>query len=150
MLQDRFIYVFGGFRTLNFKKPLIIRVTKNVEETDNVTSNYIEKYDTFNDLEDEKDARMSKIQNQRYKVSGFNFTEYHNSSSSEPEGKAFKQYKYFERIHIKRDNINNVGNLICFPMLPDCASAIEDKILIVGGLNIGLLSSKSHIYDASR
>ena len=25
---------------------------------------------------------------------------------------------------------------------------MEDKILVVGGLNIGLLSSKSHVYDA--
>jgi len=61
MIQDRYIYVFGGFRTLNFKKPMITRVNKKVEETDNVTSNYIEKYDSANDLEDEKDARMSKI-----------------------------------------------------------------------------------------
>lgn len=40
---------------------MITRVNKKVEETDNVTSNYIEKYDSANDLEDEKDARMSKI-----------------------------------------------------------------------------------------
>ena len=57
-------------------------------------------------------------------------------------------FKYFERIYIKRDYINNVGNLICFPMLPDPETGIENKILIVGGLNIGLLSSKSHIFDA--
>lgn len=57
-------------------------------------------------------------------------------------------FKYFERIYIKRDYINNVGNLICFPMLPDPLTGIENKILIVGGLNIGLLSSKSHIYNA--
>ena len=57
------------------------------------------------------------------------------------------QFKYFERIHIKRDYINNVGNLICFP-IPSTVSGLEDKILVVGGLNIGLLSSKSHVYDA--
>ena len=34
---------------MNFKKPMITRVNKKVEETDNVTSNYIERYDTFND-----------------------------------------------------------------------------------------------------
>jgi hypothetical protein len=39
--------------------------------------------------------------------------------------------------------VNSVGNLICFPL--PCEN--EDKILIVGGLNIGLLSSKSHIFD---
>lgn len=71
------------------------------------------------------------------------------SSSSEPESKLLHhQFKYFERIHIKRDNINNVGNLICFPLLPGVETGIEDKILVVGGLNIGLLSSKSHVYDA--
>ena len=33
-------------------------------------------------------------------------------------------------------------------MLPSNVSGMEDKILVVGGLNIGLLSSKSHVYDA--
>ena len=28
-------------------------------------------------------------------------------------------------------------------------NGVEDKILIVGGLSIGLLSSKSHIFDAT-
>ena len=38
--------------------------------------------------------------------------------------------------------------MVCFPLLPDSETKIENKILIVGGLNIGLLSSKHHIYDS--
>ena len=70
----------------------------------------------------------------------------YDSSSSDPgagSGSYDKCRKYFERIHIKRDHINNVGNLICFPLN-------EKQILIVGGLNIGLLGGKSHILNANR
>ena len=61
MIQERYIYVFGGFKTTHFSKNVITRVNRKVETTDNVTSNYIEKYDTQNDLEDENDAKLSKI-----------------------------------------------------------------------------------------
>lgn len=38
MLQNRYIYVFGGFKTTHFAKniPLLTRVNKKVEITDNV------------------------------------------------------------------------------------------------------------------
>lgn len=70
MLQNRFIYVFGGFKTTHFSKSTVTRVNKKVEITDNVSANYIERYDTMFDLEDENDARMNKVQNARYKVIG--------------------------------------------------------------------------------
>ena len=63
MLQNRYIYVFGGFKTTHFAKdiPLLTRVNKKVEITDNVQSNYIERYDTHLDLEDENDAKLNRI-----------------------------------------------------------------------------------------
>jgi hypothetical protein len=70
----------------------------------------------------------------------------YDSSSSDPgagSGSYDKKRKLFERIHIKRDHINNVGNLICFPLN-------DTQILIVGGLNIGLLGGKSHIFNADK
>lgn len=47
---------------------------------------------------------------------------------------------------LKRGNINNVGNLICFPLL---SSSCEEtgEILITGGLFVGLTDVKSHIYN---
>lgn len=72
------------------------------------------------------------------------------SSSSDPaagSGSYDKNRKYFERVSIKRDQINNVGNLIVFPV---CPYDTDDKIMIVGGLNIGLLAGKSHIFSAER
>ena len=53
MLKERYIYVFGGYKTKNFQKSMITKVRRNFETTDNVSSNYIEMYDTKNDQEDE-------------------------------------------------------------------------------------------------
>lgn len=55
--------MFGGFRTTKFKKQShqITRVNKKHEVTENVSSNLIERYDTYNDLQDEADAKLSKI-----------------------------------------------------------------------------------------
>lgn len=61
LLQDRFIYVFGGFKTTHFNKQDVARVNKKTEIIDNVTCNYIEKYDTQRDITDETNARLSKI-----------------------------------------------------------------------------------------
>ena len=61
MLNERFIYVFGGFKTTHFSKQIVSRVNKKVEIIDNVTSNYIERYDTTFDVQDETDARLSRI-----------------------------------------------------------------------------------------
>ena len=49
MLKERYIYVFGGYKTKNFQKSMITKVRRNFETTDNVSSNYIEMYDTKND-----------------------------------------------------------------------------------------------------
>lgn len=49
MLNERYIYVFGGFKTTHFSKQIVSRVNKKVEILDNVTSNYIERYDTMFD-----------------------------------------------------------------------------------------------------
>lgn len=49
ILHDRYIYVFGGYKTKNFKKQMIMKVRRNFETIDNVSSNYIEMYDTNND-----------------------------------------------------------------------------------------------------
>lgn len=72
---------------------------------------------------------------------------YESSSSELDSIVPNKKIRFFERIYIKRDNINNVGNLICFPLPAAHPNEPEKKILIVGGLNIGLLSGKSHVYD---
>ena len=61
MLKERYIYVFGGYKTKNFKKQMIMKVKRNFETIDNVSSNYIEMYDTKNDQEDEDRSKMSKI-----------------------------------------------------------------------------------------
>ena len=53
MLKERYIYVFGGYKTKNFQKSMITKVRRNFETTYNVSSNYIEMYDTKNDQEDE-------------------------------------------------------------------------------------------------
>lgn len=128
-----------------------------METTDNVSSHYIERYDTNRDLEDEnyaKHAKISQIQNQRFLCTSLRqfgrvenhhtYPESYESSNSDTGAHSYKNYKqYFERIFIKRDNVNNVGNLICFPL-------DTDRIMIVGGLNIGLLSGKSHVFDAKQ
>jgi hypothetical protein len=104
-------------------------VNKKVEITDNVKAHYIERYDTMFDLEDENNARLSKIQNQRYKVIGVNFNKdpydsIYDSSSSDPGSiNPHKSLRFCERIYVKRDNVNNVGNLICFPMCPEIKEA---------------------------
>lgn len=76
---------------------------------------------------------------------------YESSSSELDSIVPNKKIRFFERIYIKRDNINNVGNLICFPLRSDGTTCeTETQILIVGGLNIGLLSGKCHVYDEER
>jgi hypothetical protein len=50
MLKERFIYVFGGFKTTHFSKQIVSRVNKKVEIIDNVKCNYIERYDTLLDV----------------------------------------------------------------------------------------------------
>jgi N-acetylneuraminic acid mutarotase len=61
MLNNRFIYVFGGFKTTHFTQSKITRVLRKFESMDNVSMNVIEKYDTWKDQEDENWAKMSKI-----------------------------------------------------------------------------------------
>lgn len=62
MLENRYIYVFGGFKSTHFAKGVpLTRVNKKVEKTDNVQSNYIERYDTILDIDDEYAAKISKI-----------------------------------------------------------------------------------------
>ena len=83
-------------------------------------------------------------------MSKFNLANKYDSSSgigsSDPEMSSMHHNckRYFQRIFIKRDYINNVGNLICFPLMDN------NQILIVGGLNIGLLAGKSHIYNTEK
>ena len=74
------------------------------------------------------------------------------SSSSDYESTAHPRNarRYFQRIFIKRDNINNVGELICFPMPPLGGGGMDSQILIAGGLNVGMLSGKSHVYDCDK
>jgi len=62
MLESRYIYVFGGFKTTHFSKSNLTRVNKKCEMIDNVSSNIIERYDTMHDLEDENNAKLTKIQ----------------------------------------------------------------------------------------
>ena len=64
-------------------------------------------------------------------------------------GKGHQLKKFFQRIHVKRDNINNVGNLICFPLLP-LPGQEQNQIAVVGGLNIIPISGKSHVYHTER
>lgn len=61
ILENRFIYVFGGFKTTHFSKSTLTRVNKKFEITDNVSCHYIEKYDTVFDFEDENNAKLSRI-----------------------------------------------------------------------------------------
>ena len=123
MLNNRYIYVFGGFKTTHFSKSNLSRVNKKFEITDNVTLNYIEKYDTLVDVQDENDAKLTRIQHQRYKVIGLHFPDPYDSSPYDSSSSDFesinpnKNRKLFERIYVKRDNVNNVGNLICFPIV---------------------------------
>lgn len=49
---------------------------------------------------------------------------------------------------MNRDNINNVGNLICFPLInPLFPYNDSNEILITGGLFIGVMDVKSHVYN---
>mmetsp|Transcript_5568 Transcript_5568/g.9556 ORF Transcript_5568/g.9556 Transcript_5568/m.9556 type:complete len:320 (-) Transcript_5568:157-1116(-) len=154
VLENRYIYIFGGFKTSRFLKSNITRVNKKVETIVNVSSNFIELYDTNFDLEDETFAKLSKIQSQRYKFIGLQFgnlaeqANYSSSSDYESAAHPKNTRRYFQRIHIKRDNVNNVGDLVCFPLYFKGPGQMENQILIAGGLNLGLLSSKSHVYHA--
>lgn len=99
-------------------------MNKKTEIIDNVTCNYIEKYDTQRDITDETNARLNKIQYQRYKYMPITAPDpdsspYESSSSELDSIVPNKKIRFFERIYIKRDNINNVGNLICFPLRSD-------------------------------
>ena len=55
----------------------------------------------------------------------------------------------FKLIKLKRDHINNVGNLICFPILKNGLRGLEDseEILITGGLFVGIIDVKSHVFN---
>lgn len=52
----------------------------------------------------------------------------------------------FTMISLKRGSINNVGNLICFPIYTPQGVESGD-ILITGGLFVGLTDVKSHTYN---
>mmetsp|Transcript_39537 Transcript_39537/g.60380 ORF Transcript_39537/g.60380 Transcript_39537/m.60380 type:complete len:151 (+) Transcript_39537:1063-1515(+) len=83
-------------------------------------------------------------------MQGFSYTmDYSSSSDYDSSTLFYNRKRYFQRIHVKRDNVNNVGNLICFPLRPRDGER-ETDILIVGGLNFGLLSGKSHIFSSKR
>ena len=127
MLHDRYIYVFGGYKTKNFKKQMIMKVNRHFETIDNVSSNYIEMYDTKNDQECENRSKMSKIQFQRQRLKRFQHrhlmksksilhhgsgaitsgyaadayssdgTEYYSGHSSSG-GLGYKKVRYFQRI----------------------------------------------------
>lgn len=156
---------------------MITKVKRNFETIDNVSSNYIEMYDTKNDQEDENRTKLSKIQFNRkrlkrltsrsilknknigadksgyaadsYSSDGIDYYSGHSSSG----GFGFKKVRYFQRIQIKRDNVNHVGNLVCFPLtggLGQRDSDSENQILISGGVNPGLFYGKSHVYQADK
>lgn len=159
-----------------------MKVRRNFETIDNVSSNYIEMYDTNNDQEDENRSKMSKIQFQRQRLkrlshrttllkakpslhhgaltSGYAADAYSSdgvdyySGHSSSGGFGYKKVRYFQRIQIKRDPVNHVGNLVCFSlgMYAQQDSELQNQILIAGGINSGQVSAsgKSHYYQADK
>ncbi|CDW88120.1 kelch motif family protein [Stylonychia lemnae] len=123
ILKDRYIYVFGGYTTEMFYGNIVFKVSRKHEKLVSVRSDYIEMYDTHQD----------KIFNPK------------------------EERPYFTQIHLYRDHINNVGNLICFPLLIRNTSPIQEtnhcrvedssQILITGGLFVGIIDVKSHVYN---
>ena len=117
--QNRYIYVFGGYHTEDFYTKVPYKVSRKHEKLVNVRSDCIEVYDT--DLDQ-----------------AFNPTTHSHNR---------KEYS-FRQIYLNRDNINNVGNLICFPLIdPYYPYRETNEILITGGLFIGIMDVKSHIYN---
>ena len=53
-------------------------------------------------------------------------------------------------INLKRGNINNVGNLVCFPLLNSNDESESGEILITGGLFVGLTDVKSHVFNVAK
>lgn len=115
----RYIYIFGGYKTESFYGKVAYKVSRKHEKIQNVRSDYIEVYDTHEDqaLFDIEDRDLDKR-------------------------------PIFRQIHLQRDNINNVGNLICFPLYDlSTRKESQDEILITGGLFVGIIDVKGHVFN---
>eukprot|EP00347_Sterkiella_histriomuscorum_P007939 403346987 len=127
ILKDRYIYVFGGYKTELFYSKVAYKVTRKHEKLQSVRPDYIEVYDTEND-------------------------EFYNPLLK-------KERPYFIQININRNHLNNVGNLICFPLQKNYNNYVNqdspnpyhvedsNEILITGGLFIGIIDVKAHVYN---
>ena len=108
IVQDRYIYVFGGYRT---KKLTGDYTTSKINRTNevmvNVTSGRIERYDTNKALE---------------MKANFKGKFPHTTSSGTDEDAVNKLidnmelWPTFDIINIKRDPVNDVGQLVVFPL----------------------------------
>lgn len=85
-----------------------------------------------------------------YSSDGVDYYSGHSSSG----GFGYKKVRYFQRIQIKRDNVNHVANLVCFSLEKSAMGLRhvegENQILIAGGVCPGLFYGKSHVYQADK
>ena len=108
IVQDRYIYVFGGYRTKKLTGDYRTnKINRTNEVMINVSSGRIERYDTTKALE-MKEKFKGKFP--------------HTTSSGTDEDAVnqlienMEQWPMFEVINIKRDPVNDVGQLVVFPL----------------------------------
>ena len=107
IVADQYIYVFGGYRTKKLQGEHASKINRTNEVMVNVTSGRIERYDTSKALEMRPTMKKGQFP----------------QTSSGTDEDAVKDmidnmelWPTFDLINIKRDRINDVGQLVCFPL----------------------------------
>ena len=108
IVNERFIYVFGGYRTKKLQGDYTTsKINRNNETMVNVTSGRIECFDTSKALEIKSNVKKGQFP----------------QTSSGTDEDAVKDmidnmelWQTFDVINIKRDPVNNVGQLVVFPL----------------------------------
>ena len=109
IINERYIYVFGGYKTRKLTGDYATtKINRQNEQMVNVTNGRIECYDTSKALE-----IKSKFKNGQVPMT---------SSGTDEEAvrdmiENLDMWPSFEIINIKRDPINNVGQLVVFPLI---------------------------------
>ena len=107
MLHDRYIYVFGGYRTKKLQGEHAVKIDRKNEVLINITSGRIERYDT--------NKSFLPLKNKKGGYAPSSETETDDDKTADSFDR-MESWPTFELIHLEKDNINNVCQLICFPL----------------------------------
>ena len=108
IVQDRYIYVFGGYRTKKLTGDYTTsKINRTNEVMANVTNGRIERYDT------------SKAVEMKANVKKGNFPQTSSGTDEDAVNQMIDNMELwptFDVINIKRDPVNDVGQLVVFPL----------------------------------